>query len=233
MELILQTENLTKEYSGKEVVSQVNLNIPKRTVYGLLGANGAGKSTILKMISGIVKPSKGTILFEGHDWERNDLNHIGALIENPPIYSNLSAYENMEVRTLMLGLGKERINETLERVGLQNVGKKKAGQFSLGMKQRLGIALAIMNQPELLILDEPTNGLDPFGIEEMRGLIRGFVDNGMTVILSSHILNEVQMVADHIGILSEGILAYEGKIDQSVQLEDLFMEIAKNRREYA
>lgn len=233
MELILRTENLTKEYSGKEVVSQVNLNIPKRTVYGLLGANGAGKSTILKMISGIVKPSKGNILFEGHDWDRNDLKHIGALIENPPIYGNLSAYENMEVRTLMLGLGKERINETLERVGLQNVGKKKAGQFSLGMKQRLGIALAIMNQPELLILDEPTNGLDPFGIEEMRGLIRGFADNGMTVILSSHILNEVQMVADHIGILSEGILAYEGKIDQSVQLEDLFMEIAKNRREYA
>ncbi len=233
MDLILRTENLTKEYSGKEVVSQVNLNIPKRTVYGLLGANGAGKSTILKMISGIVKPSKGNILFEGHDWERNDLKHIGALIENPPIYGNLSAYENMEIRTLMLGLGKERINETLERVGLHNVGKKKAGQFSLGMKQRLGIALAIMNQPELLILDEPTNGLDPFGIEEMRGLIRGFADNGMTVILSSHILNEVQMVADHIGILSEGILAYEGKIDQSVQLEDLFMEIAKNRREYA
>lgn len=233
MEYILQTENLTKSYRKKEVVSQVNLHIPKKTIYGLLGPNGAGKSTILKMISGIAKPSGGSIFFEGHKWERDDLRHMGALIENPPIYGNLSAYENMEVRTLLLGLGKDRIKDTLEKVGLQNVGNKKAGQFSLGMKQRLGIALAIINEPKLLILDEPTNGLDPFGIEELRGVIRGFADSGMTVILSSHILSEVQMVADYIGILSEGILAYEGQIDPTVQLEDLFLEIARNRREYA
>lgn len=233
MEYILRTENLTKSYRKREVVSQVNLNIPQKTIYGLLGPNGAGKSTILKMISGIAKPSEGSIFFEGHSWERNDLKDMGALIENPPIYGNLSAYENMEVRTLLLGLGKDRIKETLEKVGLQNVGNKKAGHFSLGMKQRLGIALAIINEPKLLILDEPTNGLDPFGIEELRGLVRGFVDSGMTVILSSHILSEVQMVADYVGILSEGVLAYEGPIDPSVQLEDLFMEIARNRREYA
>lgn len=233
MDMILQTENLSKRYGRKEVVSGVNLHIPKQSVYGLLGPNGAGKSTILKMLSGIAKPSEGTILFEGHRWERKDLQHVGALIEHPPLYGNLSAYENMEVRALLLGLGKEKIHETLEKVGLHNVGKKKAGQFSLGMKQRLGIALAILNEPKLLILDEPTNGLDPFGIEELRCLIRGFADDGMTVILSSHILSEVQMVADSIGILSEGILAYEGAIDSSMQLEDLFMGIAKNRREYA
>ncbi len=233
MNFILRTENLTKRYRKREVVSQVNLNIPEKSVYGLLGLNGAGKSTILKMISGIVTPSDGAIFFEGHNWNRNDLKYMGALIENPPIYGNLSAYENMKVRTLMLGLGEEKIQETLEKVGLQNVGNKRAGHFSLGMKQRLGIALAIINEPKLLILDEPTNGLDPFGIEELRKLIRGFADSGMTVILSSHILNEVQMVADYIGILSEGTMAYEGRIDQSVQLEDLFMEIAKSGREYA
>lgn len=233
MECILQTENLTKTYGKREVVSRANLNIPEKSIYGLLGPNGAGKSTVLKMISGIAKPSEGTIFFEKHKWERNDLKHMGALIEHPPIYGNLSAYENMEVRTLLLGLKKDRITETLEKVGLQNAGNKKAGQFSLGMKQRLGIALAIINEPKLLILDEPTNGLDPFGIEELRGMLKGFVDSGMTVILSSHILSEVQMVADHIGILSEGILAYEGRLDPSVQLEDLFMQIVRNRREYA
>lgn len=231
MDMILRTEKLSKSYRNKAVVSGVNINIPEKSVYGLLGPNGAGKSTILKMLSGIVKPSEGNIVFAGHPWERNDLKDMGALIEHPPIYGNLSAYENMQVRALQLGLGKERINEMLEKVGLQDVGNKKAGCFSLGMKQRLGIALAIINEPKLLILDEPTNGLDPFGIEEFRGLIRGFADSGMTILLSSHILSEVQMVADYIGILSEGILAYEGANDRSMQLEDLFMEIAKNRRE--
>lgn len=233
MEMILRTEKLSKKYRGKEVVSSVSLNIPEKAVYGLLGPNGAGKSTILKMICGIVKPSDGTIFFDGHSWNRDDLRHMGALIEHPPLYGNLSAYENMKVRALMLGLEDERIHEALETVGLQNVGNKRAAQFSLGMKQRLGIALAIMNKPKLLILDEPTNGLDPFGIEKLRELIRGFADSGMTVILSSHILSEVQMVADSIGILSEGVLAYEGAVESSMRLEDLFMEIAGNRRAYA
>ena len=231
--MILETERLTKRYKGKAAVNSVNIHVPEGCVYGLLGPNGAGKSTILKMISGIAKPSSGNILFNGHKWERNDLKDIGALIENPPIYGNLTAYENMEIRKLMLGIEKDEISEILNIVGLQEVGKKKAGQFSLGMKQRLGIALSILNQPKLLILDEPTNGLDPFGIEELRQLIRSFTDTGMTVILSSHILSEVQQVADYIGILSEGELAYEGKIDPDVKLEDLFMQIAKNRREYA
>ena len=231
MEWILQTEQITKTYHKKDVVKKVSLHIPKGSVYGLLGPNGAGKSTILKMISGIARPSDGTILFDGHTWTRADLEHIGALIEMLPIYPNLTAYENMKVRAWLLGLPEEEIDKVLETVGLQDTGKKRAGQFSLGMKQRLGIAVSILNQPKLLILDEPANGLDPFGIEELRNLIRSFTEKGITVLLSSHILSEVQQVADYIGILSDGELKYEGPVQQGVDLEELFMTIAKNRRE--
>lgn len=234
MKMILQTDNLSKAYNGKmQVVNHVSLHVPANSVYGLLGPNGAGKSTILKMISGIVKPTEGKIIFDGHDWNREDLYNIGALIENPPIYNNLSAYENMKIRTMMLGIDESQIKETLEMVGLKDVGKKKAGQFSLGMKQRLGIALALLNSPKLLILDEPTNGLDPFGIEELRIMIREFAKEGITVILSSHILSEVKQVADYIAILSEGNLEYEDKVDKNVDLEELFVSIARNRREKA
>lgn len=231
MKMMLQTENVTKTYQKKDVVRRVSLNIQKNSVYGLLGPNGAGKSTILKMISGIVRPSSGTIVFDGHTWTRKDLKNIGALIETPPIYNNLTAYENMKVRAMMLEINEKNIESTLEIVGLQDVGNKKAGQFSLGMKQRLGIAVSILNKPKLLILDEPTNGLDPFGIEELRNLIRSFTKDGITVLLSSHILSEVQQVADYIGILSDGELKYEGEINQEVNLEELFMTIAKKRRE--
>lgn len=233
MKMILQTQELTKTYNKKKVVNQVSLHVPENSVYGLLGPNGAGKTTILKMISGIVRPTTGNILFQGHEWSRKNLNDIGALIENPPIYNNLTAYENMKVRTMTLGIGEKNIEKLLDIVGLQNVEKKRAGQFSLGMKQRLGIALALLNHPKLLILDEPTNGLDPFGIEELRTLIRCFADKGITVILSSHILSEVQQVADYIGIITEGSLKYESKIDKNANLEELFLNIAKNRRNMA
>lgn len=234
MKMMLQTDNLSKTYDGKtQVVNHISLHVPVNSVYGLLGANGAGKSTILKLISGIAKPTGGKIIFDGHDWNREDLYHIGALIENPPIYNNLSAYENMKIRTLLLGIDEHKIEEMLEIVGLSDVGKKRAGQFSLGMKQRLGIALALLNSPKLLILDEPTNGLDPFGIEELRIMIRKFSKEGITVILSSHILSEVKQVADYIAILSEGNVEYEDKIDENVDLEKLFVSIARNRREKA
>lgn len=234
MKMMLQTDNLSKSYNGKtQVVNRVSMHVPANSVYGLLGPNGAGKSTILKMISGIVKPTEGKIIFDGHDWTRDDLYNLGALIEHPPIYTNLSAYENMKIRTMLLGMDESNIEEMLEKVGLKDVGKKRAGQFSLGMKQRLGIALALLNSPKLLILDEPTNGLDPFGIEELRIMIREFAKEGITVILSSHILSEVKQVADYIAILSEGNLEYEGKVDKHVDLEELFVNIARNRRETA
>lgn len=208
-------------------VNKVSLNIPRNSVYGLLGPNGAGKSTTLKMLTGILKPTIGTVTFNGQPWSREALNEIGALIEMPPLYENLTARENLKVRTTLLGLPDKRIDEVLQIVQLTNTGKKRVGQFSLGMKQRLGIANALLNHPKLLILDEPTNGLDPIGIEELRELIRSFPEKGITVILSSHILSEVQQAADHIGIIANGVLGYEGQLQNGEDLEQLFMQVIK------
>ena len=227
MNLILKTTNLSKEFKKQTAVSNVSLHVEKNSVYGLLGPNGAGKSTLLKMITGIMKPTSGIIEFNNHLWSRKDLNDIGALIETPPLYDNLTAYQNLKVRTLALGIRESRINEVLEIVQLNNTGKKKVHQFSLGMKQRLGIALALLGNPKLLILDEPTNGLDPIGIQDLRKLISSFPEKGITVILSSHILSEVEQIADYIGIISNGTLGYENKINKSIDLERTFMEVVR------
>lgn len=230
MEMMLQTTALSKSFEKQKAVNKVSLNIVKGKVYGLLGPNGAGKSTTLKMLTGVLKPTAGEIYFDGKPWSRKSLWEIGALIENPPIYDNLSARENLKVRSLLLGVNEKRIDEVLQIVSLANTGKKKAGQFSLGMKQRLGIAMALLGEPKLLILDEPTNGLDPIGIEELRELICSFPARGITVILSSHILSEVQLIADYVGIISNGILGYEGPLDQGQNLEKLFMDVVKKIR---
>ena len=214
MKEILKTDNLCKYFKKQKAVDNVSITVRENSIYGLLGPNGAGKSTTLKMITGMLRPTNGKVLFNGHDWTRKDLEQIGALIETPPLYDNLSAAENLEVRAKLLGVPKARIDEVLEIVDLQNTGRKKAGQFSMGMKQRLGIAIALLNNPKLLILDEPTNGLDPIGIQELRSLIRSFPSQGITVILSSHILSEVQLIADDIGIISNGILGYEGQMNK-------------------
>jgi len=178
----------------------------------------------------MMRPDEGEIFFRGKPWSRKDLNRTGALIEQPPLYDNLTARENLEVRTLLLGLPKKRIDEVLEIVDLKNTGKKRAGQFSMGMKQRLGIAAALLNKPSLLILDEPANGLDPFGIQELRNMIRDFSDEGITVIVSSHILSEVEQVADYIGIISGGVLGYQGGMKQGKDLEGLFTDVVKKNR---
>ena len=230
MELMLQTTDLCKSFKKQKVVNHVSLNIEKGKVYGLLGPNGAGKSTTLKMLTGILKPTAGEIYFDGKPWNRECLSRIGALIENPPVYGNLSARENLKVRSLLLGVDEKRIGEVLQMVSLTDTGKKRAGQFSLGMKQRLGIAMALLGKPELLILDEPTNGLDPIGIEELREMIRSFPKQGITVILSSHILSEVQMIAYHVGIISNGILGYEGALVPGQDLEELFMKVVRENR---
>ena len=169
---ILETRELSKVYREQKAVNAVSIQVRENTVYGLLGANGAGKSTLLKMIAGIVRPTQGSILVDGEVWSRKSLNKIGSLIESPAIYGNLSARENLKVRTRMLGLPEERIDEVLEIVGLTQTGKKRAGKFSMGMKQRLGLAIALLNHPKLLILDEPTNGLDPIGIQDLRQMIQ-------------------------------------------------------------
>ncbi|MFJ7186845.1 lantibiotic protection ABC transporter ATP-binding protein [Lysinibacillus xylanilyticus] len=229
-DIILQTENLSKGFKGQKIVEDLSLTIPRNTVYGLLGPNGAGKSTTLKMITGMLRPNAGKILFNGREWNRNDLKDIGVLIETPPLYENLTARENLKVRTIALGLPQSRIDEVLKIVDLTNTGKKRAGQFSLGMKQRLGIAIALLNYPKLLILDEPTNGLDPIGIQELRKLIRSFPEQGITVILSSHILSEVEQVVDEIGIIAGGKLGYQGFAPQGQELESLFMQVVSANR---
>ena len=232
MNALMEMKNINKSFGSNRVLENVNVSLYSGEVLALLGENGAGKSTTLKMITGILRPTSGSIEFDGHTWKRSDLKHIGALIEMPPLYENLTAYENLKVRTTVLGLTDKRIDEVLQIVRLTETGKKRAGQFSLGMKQRLGIAVALLNNPKLLILDEPTNGLDPIGIEELRELIRSFPAKDITVILSSHILSEVQQTADHIGIIAGGVLGYEGKLNANENLEQLFMDVVKsNHRE--
>ena len=232
-EIILETKSLCKTFKKQEAVKDISIKVSRNSIYGLLGPNGAGKSTLLKMITGMLRESSGEILFNGHKWSRKDLGDIGSLIEAAPLYENLTAKENLKVRTTVLGVPDSRIEEVLKIVELEDTGKKRAGQFSMGMKQRLGIAIALLNNPKLLILDEPTNGLDPFGIQELRELIRSFPKKGITVILSSHMLSEVEQIADHIGIISGGILGYQEKLEKGQDLEKLFMEIAKKYRREA
>lgn len=228
MKNLLETKNLTKLYKDFKALDSVSINIEESKVYGLLGPNGAGKSTLLKLITQIIKPSSGDIIYNDQKISQNDLSQIGAIIESPAIYPNLTAYENLKVLTTLLSIDEDKIYEVLKTVGLTNTGNKLTREFSLGMKQRLGIAMALINNPKLLILDEPTNGLDPVGIAELRELIKSFTNDGITVIISSHILSEVDQVADKVGILVNGKLSYEGENNKgSDHLENLFMDIIK------
>ncbi len=223
--LILETQNLCKEFGSQKAVDNISLQIKRNSIYGLLGPNGAGKSTILKMLVGLLHPTSGSILFDNEQWKRSSLSQIGALIEAPALYGNLTARENLLVHTKLLGIPDTRIDEVLQIVDLKDTGKKRASQFSLGMKQRLGIAIALLNNPKLLILDEPTNGLDPFGIQELRELISSFPSKGITVVLSSHILTEVAQVVDEIGIISKGKLLYQGVPNSQENLEQFFTDV--------
>ena len=227
MKYMIQTKNLNKSYKKQEVNKDISLLVPKNSIYGLLGPNGAGKSTLLKMLTGMINPTSEEIIYKEKPWSRNDLLEIGSLIEQSPIYENLTARENLKVRTLLYNLPDSRIEDVLEIVNLTNTGNKKAGKFSMGMKQRLGIAIALLNNPKLLILDEPTNGLDPIGIGDLRELIKSFPKKGITVIISSHILSEVEQIADYIGIIANGQLWYQEKVQEDIDLEKLFLEVVK------
>lgn len=224
-DLILETKNLSKRYDQQMVVHNICMRVRKNTVYGLLGPNGAGKSTLMKMLVGIIRPTEGQILFEGENLSRRCLSQIGSLIEAPALYGNLTARENLMVHTRLLGIPEERIDEVLNIVDLKDTGKKRAAKFSMGMKQRLGIAIALLNHPSLVILDEPTNGLDPFGVKELRELIASFPSRGITVVLSSHILSEVEQVVDEVGIISNGNLLYQGIPDKREDLEEFFTDV--------
>lgn len=225
MEMILETRGLTKRVKRDTLIENIQLTVPRGCVYGLLGPNGAGKSTTLKVITGVMRPTQGEVLFEGHPLERSDLKRIGSLIEQPSLYGNLDAKDNLRIQTLTLGLPESRISQVLKTMDLESTGRKKAAKFSLGMKQRLGLALALLNEPDLLILDEPTNGLDPIGIRKFRDLIKEFSAKGLTILISSHILTEIEQIADFIGIINHGKLIYQDRNNKEKDLEALFTDL--------
>ncbi len=214
MENILQTYNLTRKYGTTSVVDNINMNIKKGEIYGFLGRNGAGKTTTLRMIMGLISPTKGGYkLFGKKMGDREVFGRIGAIIETPGFYPNLTARENLDIHRRLMGIpNKEYVDEALEIVGLTNydIKKKKVKKYSLGMKQRLGVARALLHKPELLILDEPTNGLDPVGIKEMRETLLDLnKKKEITILVSSHILGEIQQLATKIGIIHNGKLLEE------------------------
>ena len=213
-EFIIETRHLTKQYGTQKSVSDLNIHVKKGRVYGLLGRNGAGKTTTMKMLLGLTEPTSGEIKIWGKPLRGNEkevLPRIGSLIESPGFYPNLTATENLRIFTALRGVpSRHAVKDALDLVGLPYRDKKLFSQYSLGMKQRLAIALAVMHDPELFILDEPTNGLDPIGIAEIRTFIRRLCDEGgKTVLLSSHILSEISLMADDIGIIDHGVLLEE------------------------
>lgn len=230
MNKILEVNNLKKSYNNKTVLDIKSLEIEEKTIYGLIGKNGAGKSTLMKLILGLVKKDEVRIKVFGKEINSKNQKtfnkNFGALIESPSFYDHLSGYENLEIVCQLKGVNKEEIRKTLEMVGLNNVGNKKAREYSLGMKQRLGIAMALIGSPKLLILDEPINGLDPQGIEEMRNLFKNIVKNTTTsILISSHILDEIEKISTHIGILREGNLVYNGSLEEYRRLHPPFISL--------
>ncbi|WP_397538377.1 ABC transporter ATP-binding protein [Rummeliibacillus pycnus] len=217
MEYIVHTENLSKTFGKEVAVNGVELKIPKKEIYGFLGPNGAGKTTTIRMLLGLMKPTSGDIHIFGKDLKKDRieiLRKVGSLVENPSYYPHLTAYENLEAIRIILDVPPSRIHEVLEIVRLTEASNKKVKGFSLGMKQRLGIAAALLHNPELLILDEPTNGLDPSGIIEMRELIKSLPTKfGITVLISSHLLSEIDQMATTVGIVNKGKLIFQDSID--------------------
>ncbi|MGE6226418.1 ATP-binding cassette domain-containing protein [Paenibacillus chitinolyticus] len=214
---IVQTQNLSKTYGAIHSVNKVDLHVQEGEIYGFLGPNGAGKTTTLKMLLGLIKPTEGTINIFGESLSKHRpsiLQRTGSLIESPSYYGHLTGLENMKVMQRLRNVPDKNVDEALRIVRLENQKNKKAEQYSLGMKQRLGIAMALLAFPKLLILDEPTNGLDPAGIGEIRELIKLLPERyGITILLSSHLLSEIEQIATSVGIISEGNLLYQGSMD--------------------
>ena len=240
MDYMITTKHLTKKYKNFVSVNHVSLHIRKGSIYGFLGPNGAGKSTTMKMLLGLTAPTEGSFSIDGKHFpeDRMDiLKEIGSFIEAPSFYANLTGRENLDVIRRILGLPKESVEDALQLVGLAEFGDRLAKKYSLGMKQRLGLAGALLGRPPVLILDEPTNGLDPSGIHEIRELVKslpGLYD--CTILISSHMLSEIELMADDIGILNHGRLLFEGSLDELRQtavktgfaannLEDVFLSM--------
>lgn len=240
MNNIVTTEHLTKKYKSFIAVNDVSLHIRKGSIYGFLGPNGAGKSTTMKMLLGLTAPTKGVFTIDGKRFPADRipiLKEIGSFIESPSFYANLTGRENLDIIRRILELPKSAVDDALELVGLSEFADRLAKKYSLGMKQRLGLAGALLGRPPILILDEPTNGLDPSGIHEIRNLIKSLPDlYDCTILISSHMLSEIELIADDIGILNHGHLLFEGSLDElrqhalqsgfaSDNLEDMFLSM--------
>lgn len=223
MNNILKIENLNTSYGKNLVLKDINLEIKEGSIFGLIGPNGAGKSTLMKSILGLVEKNSGKITLYGKEInEKNQKEtnkNLGSLIEAPSFYDHLTAYDNLDLICDMKNINKDKIDKTLRDVGLIKSKDKKVREFSLGMKQRMGIAIALIGNPKFLILDEPINGLDPYGIEEMRDLFKSIVKNSNTsILISSHILDEIEKISTHIGILKNGSLTYSGSLEEYREL---------------
>jgi ABC-2 type transport system ATP-binding protein len=208
---------LTRQFPGGFGVNELDLNVPVGAIYGFLGPNGAGKTTSIRLLLGLLRPQAGSIALFGRPLtpnRREALAQVGALVESPSLYGHLSGRDNLEVTRRLLNLPGIRIDAVLERVGLTSDAGRRVRDYSLGMRQRLAIALALLGEPRLLILDEPGNGLDPSGILDMRQLLRGLAADGITVFVSSHLLSEVEQVASHVGVLQAGRLRFEGRLEE-------------------
>jgi lantibiotic transport system ATP-binding protein len=235
----LETTDLVHQFSGNErVLNHINLRVTEGSIYGFLGPNGAGKTTTLRLILGLLKKQHGTISVLGKPFEENRvaiLKKVGSLIETPSLYGHLTAYENLSLLQKVYQCPKANIGEVLSFVGLSHTGKKRAGQFSLGMKQRLSIAIALLNDPSLLILDEPTNGLDPNGMIEIRELLRRLnKEKGTTLVISSHLLSEIEKLVTHIGIINKGQMMFQGTLEElkvrQQQLLSIVLETSDNTK---
>lgn len=229
----VEIRNLTKVFDGKEVLRGCNLTVQSGTIYGLLGANGAGKTTMFKLITGLLSPTAGNVKVQGETLsidKKDFLRKMGILIETPVFYDHLSAKENLEIHLSYMEQSFEKIGQVLEMVGLGDTGKQPVSKFSLGMKQRLAIGRAISHSPQILILDEPINGLDPMGIRQIRNLFLSLAKDGMTLLISSHILSEIEHIADVVGVLTNGNVVQEVAICEIKKqypngLEEYFFQI--------
>ncbi|MBC3540208.1 ABC transporter ATP-binding protein [Rufibacter sediminis] len=230
-EPLISTHQLTYRYGPREILQGLDLQIPQGCIYGFLGPNGAGKTTTIRLLLGLLTPTSGSIRLFGRELREQRipiLQRVGALIETPSLYRHLSGHDNLEVMRRMLGVEKKRIAEVLQIVRLQPDAHRPVKHYSLGMCQRLGIALALLSDPELLILDEPTNGLDPSGIREMRELLKDLnQEHGKTIFLSSHLLSEIEKTVSHVGILHQGQLAFQGSVQelQQATLSAAYVEV--------
>lgn len=247
---VIETKALTKVYGGQTAVDALELRVPEGCVYGFIGPNGAGKTTTLKMLLGLAHPTRGSVCLLGREMNEKNrlelLRQTGSLIELPSCYAHLTARENLQILAQLKGVSEREIDRALEMVELEGEARRRVGEFSLGMRQRLGIAQALLGQPRLLILDEPTNGLDPEGIRSMRAMIRALPEAwGATVVLSSHLLGELEQMADHVGILDKGHLLWQGPLDRLMAerggevvvtrrartLEEIFLDLVHEREE--